>query len=66
MVYEVVDVPGPARQLKCKEIWVVGADKWRNPDEDLPQDFEAPRAENYRELRKPLDPRCSSTSCARR
>jgi hypothetical protein len=34
----------------------VGADSWRNPDEDLPQDFEQRRSENYRELRKPLDP----------
>jgi hypothetical protein len=34
---------------------VVGADKWRNPDEDLPQDFAERREENYRELRKPLD-----------
>ena len=43
-------------KLRCKEIWVVGADRWRNPDEDLPADFEANRAENYRALRKPLDP----------
>jgi hypothetical protein len=35
---------------------VVGADKWRNPDEDLPQDFAERREENYRELRKPLNP----------
>lgn len=56
MVYEVVAFQALRDQLKCKEIWVVGADKWRNPDEDLPQDFEARRAENYRELRKPLDP----------
>ncbi|MDX2524732.1 Tn3 family transposase [Streptomyces europaeiscabiei] len=55
MVYEVVSFQALRDQLKCKEIWVVGADKWRNPDEDLPQDFEARRAENYRELRKPLD-----------
>jgi hypothetical protein len=55
MVYEVVAFQALRDQLKCKEIWVVGADKWRNPDEDLPQDFEARRAENYRELRKPLD-----------
>lgn len=33
---------------------MVGADKWRNPDEDQPQDFEARRAENYRELRKQM------------
>ncbi|MFD9574560.1 Tn3 family transposase [Streptomyces sp. NPDC059982] len=55
MVYEVVAFQALCDQLKCKEIWVVGADKWRTPDEDLPQDFEARRAENYRELRKPLD-----------
>lgn len=55
MVYEVVAFQALRDQLKCKEIWVVGADKWRNPDEDLPQDFEARRVENYRELRKPLD-----------
>ena len=44
-------------KLRCKEIWVVGADKWRNPDEDLPADFEERRAENYAKLRKPLDSR---------
>ena len=44
-------------KLRCKEIWMVGADKWRNPDEDLPVDFEQRRAENYAALRKPLDPK---------
>jgi hypothetical protein len=39
MVYEVVAFQALRDQLKCKEIWVVGADKWRNPDEDLRQDF---------------------------
>lgn len=56
MVYEVVTFQALREQLRCKEIWVVGADSWRNPDEDLPADFEDRRAENYRELRKPLDP----------
>lgn len=55
MVYEVVTFQALREQLRCKEIWVVGADPWRNPDEDLPQDFEQRRRENYRELRKPLD-----------
>jgi hypothetical protein len=41
--------------LRCKEIWVVGADKWRDPDEDLPADFEAHRTAHYAALRKPLD-----------
>ncbi|MGH3408326.1 MAG: Tn3 family transposase, partial [Streptosporangiaceae bacterium] len=42
-------------QLRCKEIWVHGAHKWRNPDLDLPADFEEKRAENYARLRKPLE-----------
>ena len=37
-------------------IWVVGAGRWRDPDEDLPKDFEERRAEHYASLRKPLDP----------
>jgi len=56
MVYEVVTFQALREQLRCKEIWVVGAESWRNPDEDLPRDFEQRRTENYRELRKPLDP----------
>lgn len=42
-------------KLRCKEIWVHGAYKWRNPDDDLPKDFEDNRAENYAKLRKPLE-----------
>ncbi|MFI6986642.1 hypothetical protein ACIBSV_49995 [Embleya sp. NPDC050154] len=35
---------------------MVGADRWHDPDEDLPRDFEAPAGgENYREPRKPPD-----------
>ena len=34
----------------------VGADRWRNPAEDLPIDFEERRVEHYAALRKPLDP----------
>jgi hypothetical protein len=30
-------------RLRCKEIWMVGANRYRNPDEDLPTDFEAQR-----------------------
>jgi len=56
MVYEVVTFQALREQLRCKEIWVVGAGSWRNPDEDLPADFEQRRAQNYGELRKPLDP----------
>lgn len=56
MVYEVCTFQALREQLRCKEIWVVGADKWRNPAEDLPADFEDQRAEHYQVLRKPVDP----------
>jgi hypothetical protein len=53
----VAQIPITWDRLRCEEIWVVGADKWRNPDEDLPADFDQRRAENYAALRKPLDPK---------
>lgn len=56
-VYECGVFQSLREKLRCKEIWVVGADKWRNPDDDLPKDFEANRAENYAKLCKPLDPK---------
>jgi len=55
MVYEICTFQALREQLRCKEIWVVGADKWRNPAEDLPAGFGDRRAEHYHALRKPLD-----------
>ena len=55
-VYEIVTFQALREQLRCKAIWVIGADSFRNPDDDLPADFEEHRDVNYRELRKPLDP----------
>lgn len=31
-------------KVRCKEVWVKGAHRFRNPDEDLPQDFDLHRA----------------------
>ncbi|MFI5888796.1 Tn3 family transposase [Actinoplanes sp. NPDC051513] len=56
MAYEVATFQALCDQLRCKEIWVDGAEKWRNPDEDLPHDFDERRSEHYSRLRKPLDP----------
>ena len=56
MVYEVATFQALRDALRCKEIWVAGADRWRNPDQDLPADYAARRVEHYRSLRKPLDP----------
>jgi len=41
--------------LRCKEIWVVGANRYRNPDDDLPADFEAQRQVYYQALKQPQD-----------
>src|SRR5260370_42680986 len=40
-------------KLRCRELWVVGADKYRNPDDDLPKDFEEKRKEYYEALGQP-------------
>ncbi|SFT32233.1 Tn3 transposase DDE domain-containing protein [Actinopolyspora lacussalsi subsp. righensis] len=55
-VYELGLFTALREQLRCKEIRVEGADKWRNPETDLPADFETRRVEHYRSLAKPLDP----------
>ncbi len=48
--YEICILQALRKRLRCKEIWVKGADKFRNPDEDLPQDFTQRREEYYQEL----------------
>ncbi|GAA2271546.1 Tn3 family transposase [Kitasatospora sp. NPDC001175] len=42
--------------LRRREIWVVGANRWRNPEDDLPQDFEDNRDVHYDAIRQPQDP----------
>lgn len=42
--------------LRHREVYVAGAGRWRNPEDDLPADFEASRDVHYAELRQPLDP----------
>ena len=35
---------------RCKEIWVPGAARYRNPDDDVPTDFHHQRAAYYQAL----------------
>lgn len=42
--YEICVLQALRERLRSKEIWVVGAERFRNPDEDLPADFETNRA----------------------
>lgn len=53
--YEICVLETLREKLRCKEIWVVGADRWRNPDEDLPIDFDQRRDHYYAALGQPRD-----------
>nr|WP_245416043.1 hypothetical protein [Mesorhizobium denitrificans] len=44
-------------RIRSKEIWVVGADRYRNPDDDLPKDFEIRRDAYYSGLNLTPDAR---------
>lgn len=54
-VYEICTFQALREQLRCKEVWVHEADRWRNPDDDLPADFDDRRLDYYTALRQPLD-----------
>ncbi len=49
-------------RIRAKEIWVEGADRYRNPDDDLPKDFSEMRAAYYAGLKLTQDAREFSTS----
>lgn len=53
--YEISVLTALRERLRCKEIWVVGANRYRNPEEDLPSDFEAHRETYYQALKLPID-----------
>lgn len=53
--YEVCVLRTLREKLRCKEIWVEGGNRYRNPEQDLPQDFEAKRPAYYQALQQPLD-----------
>ena len=51
--YEVCLLTQVRERIRAKEIWIVGADKYRNPDDDLPQDFEERRGAYFTGLGLP-------------
>lgn len=54
--YEISVLQALRDKLRSKEIWVVGAKRYCNPEEDLPKDFEAQRQTYYQALKQPLEP----------
>ncbi|WP_342260178.1 Tn3 family transposase [Candidatus Tisiphia endosymbiont of Metellina segmentata] len=55
MAYEVAVLEELRRQLSCKLIWIEGAYRYRDPCEDLPQDFDERKEYYYKALGVPLD-----------
>tara|TARA_B100000745_G_scaffold139998_1_gene91416 strand:+ start:3555 stop:5105 length:1551 start_codon:yes stop_codon:yes gene_type:complete len=53
--YEICVLQALRKRLRCKEIWVVDADRYRNPDDDLPLDFDANRENYYQDLGQTTD-----------
>ncbi len=53
--YEICVLQALRAKLRCKEVWITGADKYRNPEDDLPDDFDIKRDEYYEALKQPND-----------
>jgi len=53
--YEICVLQTLRERLQCKEIWVAGAQRFRNPDDDLPADFTLKRPAYYEALGLPLE-----------
>src|SRR5271157_2925067 len=51
--YEICALQTLRERLRCKEVWVAGAGRYRNPDDDLPADFAKRRAACYERLGLP-------------
>ncbi|MCP4357342.1 MAG: DUF4158 domain-containing protein, partial [Chloroflexi bacterium] len=51
--YELCVLQSLREKLRCKEIWVEEANRYRNPDEDVPADFSDKRDEYYDALNLP-------------
>lgn len=55
ITYEVAVLEALRTKLRCKEVWVAGAYRYRNPDDDLPKDFEKNCSTYYEALNLPMD-----------
>lgn len=53
--YEVVVLESLRKKIRCKEVWALGADRYCNPDKDLPDDYNVRRADYYRRLKLPIN-----------
>jgi hypothetical protein len=54
--YELCALGALRDALRRREIWVVGAKAWRDPEADLPVDFDLHRDVHYTAIAQPMDP----------
>lgn len=52
--YEICVLQALREKLRSQAIWVEGGRRYSNPEQDLPQDFDAHRQVYYQELKQPL------------
>lgn len=62
VAYEICVLKALREQLRCREIWVVGSRRYRDPEDDLPQDFEDRKADYYEDLGIPMDAKAFTAS----
>lgn len=55
MYYEVMVLNKLYDKLQCKAIWIEGAHRFRNPDEDMPKDFDQNEEYYFNLLNLPMD-----------
>jgi len=53
--YEVCTLQALREKVRVREIWIEGANRYRDPDEDLPTDFSQKRATYYEALHQPTE-----------
>jgi hypothetical protein len=53
--YEICLLTTLREKVRCKEIWIAGASRYRDPDQDVPQDFPVRRDEYCDALAQPRD-----------
>jgi hypothetical protein len=64
--YELCVLRALREAIRRREVWVEGANRWGDPEHDLPADFEANRDVHYAAIHQPADPKAFVTGLQRR
>jgi len=56
ILYELCVLVALREAIRRREIYIEGGLRWRNPEDDLPGDFDATRTVHYSAIRQPQDP----------